>query len=205
MEMDLTYLGTFGIEDPLRDDIQESVNLIRYGHTERTQELNQVNIRMVTGDHLDTAISVAVQSGIIKTMEQSSEGIALTGEQFREKIGRYTKIYDPDKGQHIIDFDNYQQFDEVKKKIRVIARCTPEDKLVLVCGIQQKGGLVGMTGSSISDAEALKKADVGLCMGSGCDVAKDNSDLIILDNDFVSIHRAISWGRMIFDNVRKFI
>lgn len=62
-----------------------------------------------------------------------------------------------------------------------------------------------MTGDSIADAEALRKADVGLCMGSGCDVAKENSDLVILDNDFVSIHRAIKWGRAIFDNVRKFL
>jgi len=65
--------------------------------------------------------------------------------------------------------------------------------------------LVAMAGDSISDAEALKKANVGLCMGSGCDVAKDNSDLVILDDDFRSIHTAIKWGRAIFDNVRKFL
>jgi Ca2+-transporting ATPase len=62
-----------------------------------------------------------------------------------------------------------------------------------------------MTGDSISDAEALIKADIGLCMGSGCDVAKDNSDLVVLDNDFYSIYRSIRWGRAIFDNVKKFI
>jgi magnesium-transporting ATPase (P-type) len=62
-----------------------------------------------------------------------------------------------------------------------------------------------MTGHSISDAEALKKADVGFCMGSGCDVAKDSSDLVILDDDFESIHSSIKWGRSIFDNVRKFL
>jgi Ca2+-transporting ATPase len=62
-----------------------------------------------------------------------------------------------------------------------------------------------MTGDSIADAIALQKADVGMCMGSGCEVAKDNSDLVILDNDFISIHRAVKWGRAIFDNVRKFI
>lgn len=76
---------------------------------------------------------------------------------------------------------------------------------MFVCGIKQKGGLVGMTGHSISDSEALKKADVGFCMGSGCDVAKDNSDLVILDNDLESIHSSIKWGRTIFDNVRKFL
>lgn len=65
--------------------------------------------------------------------------------------------------------------------------------------------MVGMTGDSVADSMALKEADVGLCMGSGCEVAKANSDLVILDNDFVSIHRSIAWGRAIFDNVRKFL
>ena len=87
----------------------------------------------------------------------------------------------------------------------MIARATPEDRFIIVCGIKQKGGLVGMAGSSIADAEALKKADVGFCMGSGCDVAKDNSDLVILDNDFLSVQRSIGWGRSIFENVRKFL
>lgn len=62
-----------------------------------------------------------------------------------------------------------------------------------------------MTGHSITDSIALKKADVGFCMGSGCDVAKDNSDLVILDDDLESIHSSIMWGRTIFDNVRKFL
>ena len=104
-----------------------------------------------------------------------------------------------------MQFAEQRCFDDVKKRLKIIARATAEDKFVLVAGIKQKGGLVGMTGDSIADAEALKKADVGLCMGSGCDVAKDNSDLVILDNDFVSIHRAVKWGRALFDNVRKFI
>ena len=62
-----------------------------------------------------------------------------------------------------------------------------------------------MAGDSIADADALRKADVGLCMGSGCDVAKDNSDLVILDNNFKSIQNSIKWGRAIYDNVRKFL
>lgn len=96
-------------------------------------------------------------------------------------------------------------FREVKKRLKIIARATSEDRLILVAGIRGEHGLVGMTGDSIGDAEALRKADVGLCMGSGCDVAKENADLVILDNDFRSIHRAIKWGRALFDNVRKFL
>ena len=161
---------------------------------------------MITGDHKETARKVAVNAGIISAEEMYDESIVITGQQFREEIGAYTKIWDPVKEEFRIEFcEGKQRFDQVKKRVKVIARCTSEDKFVFVCGIKQKGGLVGMTGDSISDAEALKKADVGFCMGSGCDVAKDNSDLVILDNDFESIHSAIKWGRTIFDNVRKFL
>ena len=96
-------------------------------------------------------------------------------------------------------------FKAVKGRLRIIARATAEDKFLLVAGIKQAGGMVAMTGESVADARALKEANVGLCMGSGCQVAKDNSDLVVLDSDFVSIHRSIKWGRAIFDNVRKFL
>ena len=86
--------------------------------------------------------------------------------------------------EYIIKFMNDEKFNSVRKKLRVLARTTSEDKFVLISGTKQRGGIVSMTGDSISDAEALKKADIGLCMGSGCDVAKDNSDLVILDNNF---------------------
>jgi magnesium-transporting ATPase (P-type) len=160
---------------------------------------------MVTGDHIDTAKRVALNTGLVKPEELQLNGIAMTGDQFRDSIGEYSKIWDPTHGEFRIEFKEQKRFDDVKKRLKIIARCTSEDKFVLVAGIKQKGGLVGMTGDSISDADALKKADVGFCMGSGCDVAKDNSDLVILDNDFVSINRSIKWGRAIFDNVRKFI
>lgn len=205
----MIYIATFGLDDPLRDQIEESVQLIRYGHLETPADSNenyQVNIRMVTGDHIETARFVALQTGIITQEEMYEDGIVMTGDDFREQIGGYSKIWDPMNGDFRVEFiEGRKRFDDLKKRVKVIARCTSEDKFVFVCGIKQKGGLVGMTGDSISDAEALRKADVGFCMGSGCDVAKDNSDLVILDNDFVSIHRSIKWGRAIFDNVRKFL
>lgn len=114
-------------------------------------------------------------------------------------------MWDPETCQFKILLDTPKKFDEIKRKARIIARCTSEEKLVLVQCIKDRGGLIGMTGDSIADAQALKQADVGLCMGTGCDVAKDNSDLVILDNDFRSIHSAVKWGRALYDNCRKFL
>ena len=104
-------------------------------------------------------------------------------------------------------------FKAVVKKLKVLARASAEDKFILVSGIRGRSGLVGMTGEGISDAKALQCASVGLCMGSGCDVAKDSSDLVIMDNKFESIHKSMMWvgycclrGHVIcHDNVRKFI
>ena len=207
LENDLIYLATFGMDDPLRPDIEESIQFIRHGSADAAESSggNQVNIRMVTGDHIDTAKAVALRTGLVKQEELQLKGIAMSGDEFRDAIRGYNKIWDPTNQEFRVEFMEQKRFDEVKKRLKIIARCTSEDKFVLVSGIKQKGGLLGMTGDSIADADALKKADVGLCMGSGCDVAKDNSDLVILDNDFTSIHRSIKWGRAIFDNVRKFI
>ena len=129
----------------------------------------------------------------------------MTGDQFRETIGPHTKMWDPALQEYLVEFQDQKRFDDIKRRLKILARASSEDKFILVSGIKQKGGLVGMTGDSIADAEALKRADVGLAMGSGCDVAKDNSDLVILDNRFESIYRSIKWGRAIFDNVRKFL
>jgi|TARA_B110000285_G_C15132917_1_gene624882 P-type Ca2+ transporter type 2B len=96
-------------------------------------------------------------------------------------------------------------FKAVVKKLKVLARASAEDKFILVSGIRGRSGLVGMTGEGISDAKALQCASVGLCMGSGCDVAKDSSDLVIMDNKFESIHKSMMWGIAVYDNVRKFI
>lgn len=206
LETDFIYLGTFGLSDPLRENIRQSIQYIKYGQEEENSfDGNQVNIRMVSGDHIECAKYVALQSGIIKEEEFSQSGVFMTGDKFREEIGDYVKIWDPSAQEFRVEFGDAKKFDSIKKHLKIIARCTAEDKFLLVAGIKQKGGLVAMTGDSIADAEALKKADVGLCMGSGSEVAKDNSDLVILDNDFVSIHRSVKWGRAIFDNVRKFI
>ena len=137
--------------------------------------------------------------------ELVSEGSVMTGAEFREAIGSIEKITDPLTGETTIKFDNKESFKTVKRRVKVIARATPEDKFILVQGIQQLGGLIGIAGESIADSEVLKHADVGFCMGKGCDVAKDNADLVIMDNNFASVRRAILWGRQQFENVKKFL
>lgn len=129
----------------------------------------------------------------------------MTGDDFRAQIGRYEEKYDAKKGIFYIDFDDITLFKSVAKKLKVLARASAEDKFILVSGIRGRSGLVGMTGEGITDAKALQCASVGLCMGSGCDVAKDSSDLVIMDNSFESIHKSMMWGIAVYDNVRKFL
>jgi magnesium-transporting ATPase (P-type) len=138
----------------------------------------------LTGDHIETAKYVALECGIVQEDEVNKPGVCMTGDDFMEAIGGYNRIWDKQMDEYIIKFVNEDQFSAVRKKLKVLARTSSEDKFVLVSGTKQKGGIVSMTGDSISDAESLKKAEVSLCMGSGCDVAKDSSDLVILDNNF---------------------
>lgn len=123
---------------------------------------------------------------------------AMTGQEFREAIGPFQKKLDENTGKYNIHFENSKNFKDIKKVIKIISRATPLDKFILIRGIQQQGGLIAMAGDKIGDTEALKLADVGLCMGNGCDVAKDNADLVILDNNFHSIRRSLLWGRAMF-------
>jgi Ca2+ transporting ATPase len=97
-------------------------------------------------------------------------------------------------------------FKEVKKHLKVLARCSPEDKLLLVTGIQDCDGIVAVTGDGSNDAPALTKADVGFAMNlCGTDIAKNASDIILLDDNFSSIIVALRYGRNVYDNVRKFL
>ena len=97
-------------------------------------------------------------------------------------------------------------FKAIVSKLKVLARSTPEDKYMLVTGLKDLGAVVAVTGDGTNDAPALKKADVGFAMGiTGTEVAKEASDIILLDDNFASIITAVRWGRNIYSNVRKFL
>lgn len=104
------------------------------------------------------------------------------------------------------EIGNKAQFRQIKDKLKVLARSTPEDKYMLVTGLKELNAVVAVTGDGTNDAPALKKADVGFAMGiTGTEVAKEASDIILLDDNFASIITAVKWGRNIYTNVRKFL
>ena len=140
-----------------------------------------INVVMITGDAKDTAISIAKECKIIK----NSTDLVLTSTELSK--------YSDDKVKALLP------------NIKVVARALPQDKTRLVSLIEEEDKIVGMTGDGVNDAPALKKANVGFAMGSGTEVAKEASDIIILDDNISSITKAVLYGRTIFKSIRKFI
>lgn len=136
---------------------------------------------MITGDNEETAVSIARELNLI----ESADDIVITS----DKLDKMTN----------------EDIIKIFPKIRVIARAMPSDKSRLVNIAHEQGMVCGMTGDGVNDAPALKKADVGFAMGSGTEVAKEASDIVILDNNFMSIAQSVLYGRTIFKSIRKFI
>lgn len=154
---------------------------------------------MITGDNLDTAKSIAIKCGIISKWEVDNRGVILESSEFNRKIRDVKGVVDQ------------KLFDNVWPKLRVLARSTPVDKYILVKHIiesrtSEAQEVVAVTGDGTNDAPALKVADVGFAMGiQGTEVAKEASDIIITDDNFSSIIKAVVWGRNVYDSICKFI
>ena len=161
---------------------------------------------MVTGDNLDTATAIALNAGILRNEEEAKVKYAcMTGKDFRETCEGLVKLSD-EGGKLKEAIKNKKAFRDIAKNLKVLARSTPEDKYTLVTGLKELGKVVAVTGDGTNDAPALKKADVGFAMGiTGTEVAKESSDIILLDDNFASIVTAVKWGRNIYTNVRKFL
>ena len=140
-----------------------------------------IQLVMITGDNVDTATSIAREVGIVS----SDDDLVLTSDELNSKSDEELK--------------------RILPKLRVVARSLPQDKSRLIRISEELNLVVGMTGDGVNDAPALKKADVGFAMGSGTEVAKEASDIVILDDNFLSISKAILFGRTIFKSIRKFI
>jgi P-type E1-E2 ATPase len=135
----------------------------------------------------------------------NSKYICMTGKSFREQVKLKDKL---NKDKEVIgdELEDPETFKTIAQHLRVLARSSPKDKYTLVLGLKQIGHVVAVTGDGTNDAPALKVANVGFSMGiAGTDVAKEASDIIILNDNFASIIIAILWGRNIYGNVRKFL
>lgn len=173
---DLTFIGLVGFLDPPRHDI---------GFAMESCKTAGVKVIMVTGDHPKTGFTIARKIGLVEGEEE--ESALMTGTQLQA-----LDIHGKDK--------------KVVMNTRVFARVTPAQKLDLVSLYQDEGNIVAMTGDGINDTPALKKADIGIAMGTrGTQVAKETADVVLKDDSFVSIVEAIFQGRVIFQNIREFI
>ncbi|XP_065219565.1 plasma membrane calcium-transporting ATPase 3 isoform X6 [Planococcus citri] len=183
----LTALCVVGIEDPVRPEVPDAIK--------KCQRAG-ITVRMVTGDNINTARSIASKCGILKTGE---EGLILEGKEFNRRI----RDANGEVQQHLLD--------KVWPHLRVLARSSPTDKYTLVKGMidskaNDKREVVAVTGDGTNDGPALKKADVGFAMGiAGTDVAKEASDIILTDDNFSSIVKAVMWGRNVYDSIAKFL
>jgi Ca2+ transporting ATPase len=129
----------------------------------------------------------------------------MTGKNFREMVGGLASILDPVTNTRTDCVGNKRAFRDISKKLKVLARSSPEDKYLLVTGLKDEGSVVAVTGDGTNDAPALNKADVGFAMGGGTDVAKNASDIVLTDDNFCSVLTAVKYGRNIYDSVKKFL
>lgn len=223
-ETKLIAFGLVGIEDPLRPEVPPAI--------EKCYKAG-IDVRMVTGDNPNTAVSIAYQAGILrdfhfkegstdKVADSLKENVLMTGADFRMQVYRPTK----EGGGN--EFDQ-ARFDKIWPHLRVLARSSPDDKLTLAHGLNQSTlfadkeecrkllktsdikifpdrQVVAMTGDGTNDAPALKRADIGFAMGvAGTQIAKDAADIILLDDNFASIVTAAKWGRNVYASIQKFL
>ncbi|MDE7427051.1 MAG: calcium-translocating P-type ATPase, PMCA-type [Muribaculaceae bacterium] len=171
----LTFLGIAAISDPVRPDVPDAVKEV----------INAgIKVKIVTGDTPGTAKEIGRQIGLWNDNQDGEENI-ITGPEF----------------DHLTD----SQLRERAEGLKIIARARPLDKKRLVEALQSRNEVVAVTGDGTNDAPALKTAHVGLSMGDGTSVAKEASDITIIDNSFSSIGRAVMWGRSLYRNIQRFI
>ena len=172
LENDLIFIGLTGMIDPVRPEVKAAIEECR---------MAGITPIMITGDHRDTAVAIAMELGII-----SDPSEAITGAQLNEMSD--------------------EEFDEKVGQFKVYARVQPEHKTRIVNAWRTKGKITAMTGDGVNDAPSIKSADIGIGMGiTGTDVTKNVADMVLADDNFATIVSAVAEGRRIYDNIRKAI
>lgn len=169
LEIDqLTFIGLIGLIDPPRAEAKAAIERCKHAGIE---------VKMITGDHLETAIAIARELGL--------EGEAITGAE-------------------LVQIDD-EALSKRISQISIFARVAPEHKLRIVRALKSNGKVVAMTGDGVNDAPALRAADIGIAMGSGTEVAKEAATMVLTDDNFATIVQAVHEGRTIYDNIVKFM
>ena len=169
-------LALFAISDPLRKEVPDAI-----------RQCNEagIDVKIVTGDTVATAMEIARQCGILSPLTSLPSPLTITGAEF-------AALSDEEALERI-------------KELKVMSRARPTDKQRLVSLLQQRGEVVAVTGDGTNDAPALNRAHVGLSLGSGTSVAKQASDITLIDDSFSSIVHAVMWGRSLYKNIQRFI
>ncbi|KAL6863592.1 cation transporting ATPase [Trichoderma novae-zelandiae] len=181
VEQKLVLVGLAGIYDPPRRETKASIG-----------ECSQAGIKvhMLTGDHPETAKAIAKEVGIIpRDLGILSQNVAAS---IVVKATEFDRMTDAD-------------IDALEELPLVIARCAPDTKTRMIEALRRRGAFMAMTGDGVNDAPSLSRADVGIAMGSGSDVAKSAAKIVLTDDKFNSIVAAIREGRRMFDNIQKFV
>lgn len=181
LEQGFTFLGLFGIIDPPREEaVRAAARLIGRCVSVRECQSAGIKVKMITGDHALTALSIAEKLGI------GDGETVLTGQDLEKKSN--------------------EELQKITPEVDVFARTSPEHKLRLVKALQAGNHIVAMTGDGVNDAPALKRADVGVAMGKGgTEAAKEAADMVLADDNFASIASAVEEGRTVYDNLKKAI
>ena len=176
VEKEMVFLGLIGIRDPPRPESLEAVQSCQRGG---------IIVHMLTGDHISTARSIAMEVGIL-TPETDIATSVMTAQDF--------------------DRMTDDEIDALKHLPLVVARCSPQTKAQMVKAIHRRGRLAAMTGDGVNDCPSLKIADVGIAMGlTPSDVARQASEIVLADDNFAAIVAAVEEGRRLFDNLLKFM
>ena len=170
-----TWLGLVAMEDPIREGVAEAIAVARRAG---------IKVKMITGDYRDTAARIAAMVGLAPGRRHP-----------------HTRSWMATRSPELSETSNCRRVEDVV----VFARIRPQDKLRIVRALQERGEITAMIGDGVNDAPALKRANIGVVVGTATDVAKETADLILLDNNFSTVVAAIEEGRVIFENIRKVV
>jgi Ca2+-transporting ATPase len=175
LEEGFIFVGVMGMIDPPRPEVKDAIDICRKAG---------IRVVMITGDHKLTATAVAKELNLLG--EEDPNGVVLTGSELEQMTD--------------------QQLSDVVEKVVIYARVAPEHKVRIVKAWKEKDQIVAMTGDGVNDAPALKKADIGIAMGiTGTEVSKEAASMVLADDNFASIVKAVKEGREIYDNIKKYL